>query len=250
LHFTGGGSTRRSRTDPVGVGLVSPVPLGCSLRQLPSSSTTSGTAPFLSSFGGGSSGLQVTLVPSSPASTVFGFPPSPALDPDFPAVPAHSPAAAFKFILLRLLHIPQPVFAPSSRDGAAGLGEKLRSSLPVVVSKPFQCYYRREKELREWHSIKWNDELFSDSLEAMKMSAGCAIKKVMVADLLVKKVTEPPVKQGLRRGFLNPRSKAPIIFTLPQKVVEVGIVGPSSPLRGCLSPFSPYFAEGNGSSQS
>jgi hypothetical protein len=192
----------------------------------------------------------VTPVPSSPASTVFGFPPSPALDPDFPAVPAHSPAAAFKFILLRLLHIPQPVFAPSSLDGAAGLGEKLRSSLPVVVSKPFQCYYRREKELREWHSIKWNDELFSDSLEAMKMSAGCAIKKVMVADLLVKKVTEPPVKQGLRRGFLNPRSKAPIIFTLPQKVVEVGIVGPSSPLRGCLSPFSPYFAEGNGSSQS
>jgi len=32
LHFTGGGSTRHSRTDPVGVGPESPVPLGCSLR--------------------------------------------------------------------------------------------------------------------------------------------------------------------------------------------------------------------------
>lgn len=87
----------------MGVGLVSPIPLGCSLRQLPSSSTTSGMAPFLSSSGGGSSGLQVTPVPSSPASTVFGFPPSPALDPDFSAVLAHSPAAAFKFIPLRPL---------------------------------------------------------------------------------------------------------------------------------------------------
>jgi hypothetical protein len=57
LHFTGGGSTRRLWTNPVGVGPVSPVPLGCSLRQIPSSSTTSGMAHFLSSSGGGSSGL-------------------------------------------------------------------------------------------------------------------------------------------------------------------------------------------------
>jgi hypothetical protein len=100
LHFTWGGSTRRSRTDPVGVGLVSPVPLGCSLRQMPSSTTAIGMAPFLSSPGGGSSGLQVIPVPSShfPASTVFRFPPSPALDPDFPAVLTYSLAAVFKFI--------------------------------------------------------------------------------------------------------------------------------------------------------
>jgi hypothetical protein len=139
LHFTGGGSTRRSRTDPVGVGPVLPVPLGCSLRQMPSSSTASGMAPFMSSSGGGSSGLQVILVPSShfPASTVFGFPPSPALDPDFPAVSAHSLATVFRFIPLRPLQIPQPSFAPSSLAGVVGLGEKLRSSLPVVVSKPF-----------------------------------------------------------------------------------------------------------------
>jgi hypothetical protein len=99
------------------------------------------------------------------------------------------------------------------------LGEKLRSSLPVVVSKPFQCYYRRAKELREGHSMIWNDELFSNSLEAMKMFAGCAVKKVTVVELLEKKATEPPVKQGLKRGFLNPRPKVPVIFTLPHKVV-------------------------------
>jgi hypothetical protein len=115
---------------------------------------------LLSSSGGGSIGLQVTPVPSSPASTVFGFPPSPALDPNFPAVLTLSLAAVFKFIPLRPLQILQPSFAPSSLDGAAGLGEKLRSSLPVVVSKPFQCYYRRAKELREGHSMIWNDELF------------------------------------------------------------------------------------------
>jgi hypothetical protein len=160
----------------VGVGLVSPVPLGCFLRQIPSSSTISGMAPFLSSSDGGSSGLQVTSVPSSPASTVFGFPPSPALDPNFPAVSAHSPAADFKFIPLRPLQIPQPSFAPSFLDGMVGLGEKLLSSLPMVVSKPFQCYYRRAKELREGHSMIWNDELFSDSLKAVKMSADCAFK--------------------------------------------------------------------------
>jgi hypothetical protein len=67
----------------------------------------------------------VTLVPSCPASTVFEFPPLPALDPNFPVVPAHSSAAVFKFISLRPLQIPQPGFAPLSLDGAAGLGEKL-----------------------------------------------------------------------------------------------------------------------------
>jgi hypothetical protein len=173
-----------------------------------SSSTAIGMAPFLSSYGDGSSGLQVIPVASSrfPASIVSEFPPSPALDPDFPAVPTHSPAVVFKFIPLRPLQIPQPGFAPSSLARAVGLGEKLRSSLPVVVSKPFQCYYRRAKELREGHSMKWNDELFSDSLEAMKMFAGCAVKMVTIAEPPVKKVTEPLVKQGLRRGFLNPRS--------------------------------------------
>jgi len=95
--------------------------------------------------------------------------------------------------------------------------------------------------------MNWNDKLFSDSLEAMKMFAGCVVLKVTVAEPPMKKVTEPLVKQGLRRGFLNPRPKVFVIFTSPQKVVEVGLVGPSSPPRGCLSPFP---AEGNGFSQS
>jgi hypothetical protein len=84
----------------------------------------------------------------------------------------------------------------------------------------------------------------------MKMSAGYAVKKVTVAEPLVKKVTEPPVKQCLRRRFLNPCPIVPVIFTSPQKVIEVRMVGSSSPPRGCLSPFSPYSAERNGFSQS
>jgi len=238
----------------VGVGPVSLVPLGCSLRQMPSSSTAIGMAHFLSSSGGGSSGLQVIPVPSSrfPASTVFGFPPSPALDPDFPAVPAHSPAAIFKFIPLRPLQIPQPGFAPSSLAGAARLGEKLRASLPVVVSKPFQCHYRRAKELREWHSVKWNDELFSDSLEAMKMSAGCAVKKFTVAEPLVKKVTEPPVKQSKKRiSQSSPNGASYFHIAAEGRQGRDGWTFlPLPPARGCLSPFSPYSAEGNGFSQS
>jgi len=50
------------------------------------------------------------------------------------------------------------------------------------------------------------------------------------------------VKQGLRKGFLNPHPKVPINPTSPQKVTEVGMVGPSSPQRGCLTPYS---TEGN-----
>jgi hypothetical protein len=96
--------------------------------------------------------------------------------------------------------------------------------------------------------VKWNDELFSDSLKAMKMSVGCAVKMVTVAEPPVKKVTKPLAKQGLRRGFLNPRPKVPVIFTSLQEVVEVRMVGASSP-PSCLSPFS-HSAEGNGFSQS
>jgi hypothetical protein len=115
------------------------------------------------------------------------------------------------------------------------LGEKLRSPLPVVVSKPFHCYYMRAKVLREGQSVKWNEELFFDSMEAEKMIVGCSVKKVTAA--------KPPVKQGLRKGFLIPRQKVPV----SQKVTEVGMVGPSSPPRGCLTPYS---SEGNGLSLS
>jgi hypothetical protein len=117
----------------------------------------------------------------------------------------------------------------------------------VVVSKPFQCYYKRAKVLREGQSVKWNEELFFYSLEAAKMTIGCFVKKVTATEPPVKKAAEPLVKQGLRRGFLNSRPKVPINPTSPQKVTGVGMVGPSSPTRGCLTLYS---SKGNGFSLS
>jgi hypothetical protein len=92
--------------------------------------------------------------------------------------------------------------------------------------------------LREGQSVKWNEELFSDSLEAAKMTVGCSVNKVTAAKRPVKKATEPPVKKGLRKRFLNPRPKVPVNPTSPQKVTKVGMVGPSSPSRGCLTLYS------------
>ncbi len=69
--------------------------------------------------------------------------------------------------------------------------------------------------LREGQSVKWNEELISDSLEAVKMTVSCSVKKITAAEPPVKKVAEPPGKQGLRKGFLNPRSKVLVNPTLP-----------------------------------
>lgn len=140
-----------------------------------------------SSFGGVSSSSQVFSMFSSrtPASKVFGFPPS--LTPDLGFRVNHAPSTlVFKFTPLGTLQIPKPYTAPPSLAGGAVLGEKLRSPLPMVVSKPSQCYYRRAKKLREGQSLKWNDVLLSDSLEAVKMSVGYADKRVTGA--------EPPAK--------------------------------------------------------
>jgi hypothetical protein len=61
----------------------------------------------------------------------------------------------------------QPIFPPLS--GAAELGEKIRSSPPVLqISKPFQKYYRKARELREGHSVEWNELLLADSLAASR----------------------------------------------------------------------------------
>ncbi len=99
--------------------------------------------------------------------------------------------------------------APPTLSGAAELGEKIRSSLPLMHnSNPFQQYYRRAREFREGHSVKWNEGLLSDSLEATKMAFGFVFKNT-VAELPLKKVVEPPVKKGLlRMGFLNPYRSA------------------------------------------
>jgi hypothetical protein len=136
----------------------------------------------------------------------------------------------------------------------AELGEKLRSPLPVVVSKPFQCYYRRAKELREAHSVKWNDVLFFYSLVAAKMTVGCTVKKITGAEPPTKKVAEPPAKkvaeppakkktkppkQGLfRKGFLNLPTIISVPPASPWEVNTVRVAGPSSPPSGCINGFS------------
>jgi hypothetical protein len=105
--------------------------LGISFRSEPSLAAVTGTDPFLSSSGGESSSFQVFLVYSSrtPASKVFGFPPSSAPDQGFSTDLAPL-APVFKFTLLGTLHIPKPCSAPLSCAGAAVLGEKLRSTPP------------------------------------------------------------------------------------------------------------------------
>jgi hypothetical protein len=127
------------------------------------------------------------------------------------------------------------------------LGEKLRSPLPVVVSKPFQCYYRRVKKLREGHSVKWNDVLLSDSLKVVKMSVGYVDKRVTGTEPPAEKAAKPPamkksvtpVNQCLfRKGFLNLPPIVSVPPASPQEVNNGGVVGPSSPSSGCLNGFS------------
>jgi len=58
---------------------------------------------------------------------------------------------------------------------------------------------------------------------------------------------QPPVKQGLfKKGFLNPRPTASITPISPREVIDVGVVGSSSPPRDCIIPSS---VEENGFSQ-
>jgi hypothetical protein len=67
-------------------------------------------------------------------------------------------------------------FVPPPLIGAAKMGEKIHSSLPVLQpSKPFQHYYRKARDLGEGQ-VKWNDGLLADSMEASKKSSGLCIK--------------------------------------------------------------------------
>jgi hypothetical protein len=132
-------------------------------------------------------------------------------------------------------------YTPPTLSGAAELGERIRFSLPVLqLLKPFQRYYRRARELREGHSVKWNDVLLVDSLEASK-KAEDTIPEPPVKNFAVS------VKQGfLTKGFINPR---PTVLAPPashREVKDVRVVGPSSP-PSCIIPSS---NEGNGFSQS
>jgi hypothetical protein len=123
-----------------GASPASSVFVGDSSRSEPSSAvdtrTITGTE---SSSWGESSSSQVFPVFSSrtPASNLFGFPPSSAPDLGFPGDPTTDSASVFKFTPLGTLQIPKPFYILPSLAGAAFLGEKLRSPLSVVVSKPF-----------------------------------------------------------------------------------------------------------------
>jgi hypothetical protein len=115
------------------------------------------------------------------------------------------------------------------------LGEKIRCSLPVLQpSKPFQRYYRKARELRVGHSVKWNDVLLADSLVALKTP----VCKGTVAAPLGKKYAGSAKKSSLRKGFLNPP---------PREVKDIGVEGLSSPPSCHIFPPP---VEGNSFSQS
>jgi len=79
----------------------------------------------------------------------------------------------------------QPLFPFPSLSRAAKLGEKIHSSLPTLQStKPFQRYYRKARDLREGHSVKWNEGLLADSLAASKTPIYFAKKEVVAMPLV------------------------------------------------------------------
>jgi hypothetical protein len=132
------------------------------------------------------------------------------------------------------------LFFPFPYLSEAELGEKICSSLPAIQStKPFQSYYRKARDLREGHSMKWNEGLLANSLATSKTPI-CSTKK---------KVAESvgSVKKGfLRKEFLNPHPAA-IAPTMSHEAKDVGMIGLHSPL-GCR--IIPSSVEGNGVSQS
>jgi len=65
---------------------------------------------------------------------------------------------------------------------------------------------------------------------------------------LLRRKTEPPMKQGLfRKGFLNLPPIVSVPPASPREVNDVAVAGPSSSPKGCIIPPS---VEGNGFSQS
>jgi hypothetical protein len=87
--------------------------------------------------------------------------------------------------------------------------------------------------------VVWNDGLLADSLEASKLSSEPVLLKVTGGEAHAKKKTEFPAKKGLfRKGFLNLPPSVPVPPVLPREVKEVGVVRPSSPSSGCISPCS------------
>jgi hypothetical protein len=80
-------------------------------------------------------------------------------------------------------------------------------------------------------------------------ASSCLIPGCADSETPVKKVAdspEPPVKLGHKKGFLNHRPKVPVSPTLPRKANVLGMVGPSSPSRGCQSRNWPVEFDHNG----
>jgi len=187
--------------------------------------------------GGGSS-----LVKSVPP---FVFPPLPNAEMSSPATCGCSSGIDWASVWCRTLCL----FCSFSLSGASELGKKIRSSpSPLLQSCPFQQYFRRARELRAGHSVLWNDGFLSDSLEASKLSAEPVLFKDMGGEFHANKKTESPAKKGIfRKGFLNLPPIVSVPPVLPREVKDVGVVRPSSPPSGCISPCS---VEGNRFSQS
>jgi hypothetical protein len=166
---------------------------------------------------------------------LFVFPPLPTVKTPSPVTLVAPPA-------LTGLLCGAELFASSvpSLSGASELGKKIRfSPSPLLPSRPFQQYFRRARELRAGRSVVWNDGFLADSLEASKLSAEPVLLKVTSGEARAKKKTEFPAKNGLfRKGFLNLPPSVPVPPVLPREVKEVGVVRPSSPSSGCISPCS------------
>jgi hypothetical protein len=140
----------------------------------------------------------------------------------------------------------QPFFHFPSLSRAAKLGEKIRSSFPALQStKPCQRYYRKARDLRKGHSVKWNEGLLADSLATSKTPI-CSAKNEVVAVPPVKNSAGSAKKGFLRNGFLNP-CPAAIGPTASREANDVGMVWLHSPSRRHIIPSS---VEGNGFSQS
>jgi hypothetical protein len=107
------------------------------------------------------------------------------------------------------------------------------------------AYYRKARDLKGGHSVKWNERLLADSLAASKTPICYAIKEVAAVPP-VKNPTGFAKKGFLRKGFLNPRPAA-ITPTASREAKDVGMIRLHSP-PGCH--IIPSSVEGNGFSQS
>jgi hypothetical protein len=142
------------------------------------------------------------------------------------------------------------------------LGERLLCSFYVSpISKPFQKYYRKEREGR---SVHLDENLFAESVAAMRLLVSFTVEEAAavlpmmdfagVTDS-VKDIVNPSIskKVFLQRGFLNlslvvkvstPHSSLleSVVSSSTLDVKEDGVIGLPSPLSGCVTPI---FEKGN-----